>query len=416
MDNQIIESRLLASNPNAPGVPYVSINRPKRILLIEPGYKAKYPPLGLMKISTYHKLRGDEIVFYKGTSAAIRDQAWDIIYITTLFTFLWNMTIETIKFYQRNKLKNIDIKVGGILASLLQKDVEYETGIKPHFGLWDEVDRLPPDYSLIDGVYNYYTNNASIGYTTKGCKNQCDFCAVPRLEPDFVPYIDLEPQIHPGKKDLLLLDNNVLASPEFPRIVEDIYNQGFKKGAMLGKAHRYVDFNQGVEAKRLTEEKLELLSSLALKPLRIAFDNIKLEKLYTEKVRLAHKYQINRLSNYILFNHNDTPDDFYRRLQINIELNEELGSNIFSFPMKYVPLDARDRKYIGPNWTRTQLRGIQCILHATHGVVGPKRPFFEKAFGKDADEFKYIIEQPEEIIFHRENMKSYIEDVLIPCP
>lgn len=74
--------------------------------------------------------------------------------------------------------------------------------------------------------------------------------------------------------------------------------------------------------------------------------------------------------------------------------------------MKYVPLDAKDRKHVGPNWTKTQLRGIQCILHATQGVVGPKRPFFETAFGKNVDEFKYIIEQPEEVIFHRELMRQ----------
>jgi len=76
--------------------------------------------------------------------------------------------------------------------------------------------------------------------------------------------------------------------------------------------------------------------------------------------------------------------------------------------MKYVPLDAKDRKYIDPNWTKKQLRGIQCILHATHGVVGPRKPFFETAFGEDAEEFKYIIEQPEEMIFHREKMITYI--------
>ena len=54
-----------------------------------------------------------------------------------------------------------------------------------------------------------------------------------------------------------------------------------------------------------------------------------------------------------------------------------------------------------------QLRGIQCILHATHGVVGPRRGFFEEAFGKDVEEFKYIIEQPEEHIFYREKMKPF---------
>ena len=391
-----------------PSGPYPILRKPRRVLLVEPAYKVKYPPLGLMKISTYHKLRGDGVVFYKGTSAAVRDQNWDIIYITTMFTFQWKRTIETIKFYQRGKQKNKkNITVGGILASLLQKDVENETGITPHFGLWEEVDRLEPDYELADGIYEYYTNNASIGYMTKGCVNRCPYCAVPQLEPEFVPFISLEKQIDQNKKDLILLDNNVLASPEFSNIVKEIKKNGFQKGATFGKAHRYVDFNQGVEARLLTEEKMELLSQLSLKPLRIAFDNIKLEKLYIKKVRLAHKYGVRHLSNYILFNYDDTPTDFYRRLQTNIELNEELGLSIFSFPMKYIPLDAKDRKYVGLNWTKTQLRGVQCILHATHGVVGPKRPFFEKAFGKDTDEFKYIIEQPEENIFYRENMTPY---------
>jgi hypothetical protein len=142
-------------------VPNMILQKPKRVLLIEPAYKVKYQPLGLMKISTYHKSRGDEVVFYKGTSAAVRDQDWDIIYITSMFTFQWKRTIETIQFYQRGKQKTKNnVKVGGILGSLLQKDVESETGIRPHFGLWDEVDRLTPDYSLTSGIYQYYTNNA----------------------------------------------------------------------------------------------------------------------------------------------------------------------------------------------------------------------------------------------------------------
>ena len=231
--------------------PNIIISRPKRVLLVEPSYKVKYPPLGLMKISTYHKLQGDDVVFYKGTSAKIRDQKWDIIYITTLFTFQWKTTIETIKYYQRNKLNNSNIKVGGILASLLKSDIVRETGIIPHFGLWEEVDRLKPDYALINGVYEYYTNNASIGYMTKGCINHCSYCAVHRLEPDFVPFIPLEQQLDSNKKDLILLDNNVLASREFPRIVDEIKKNGFQKGAKFGRAYRYVDFNQGIDARLL---------------------------------------------------------------------------------------------------------------------------------------------------------------------
>jgi len=355
-------------------------------------------------------MRGDEVVFYRGTNASIRDQNWDVIYITTLFTFLWKSTIETIKFYQRNRTNIKSIKVGGILASLLQDDVEAETGIRTHFGLWGKVDRLPPDYNLADGMYEYWKNNASFAYMTKGCPNRCSFCAVSKLEPEYVHFIPLKHQLNSNKKDLILLDNNVLASKDFSQIINEIKECGFVKGAMYGNAHRIVDFNQGLDARLLTEEKMELLSQLPMEPLRIAFDDIKLEKLYVEKVRLAHKYGIKHLSNYILFNYRDTPDDFYERLRINIELNAELGLSIFSFPMRYIPLDAKDRRYVSPKWNSTQLRGVQCILHATRGVVGPRKPFFERAFGKTAEEFRYIIEQPEELIFHREKMMPYREE------
>jgi len=385
----------------------IQVKKPKRVLLVEPAYKAKYPPLGLMKISTYHKRRGDEVVFYKGTRAEVRDQDWDMIYIATMFTYQWKATLHTIKFYHRNK-QGAPLKVGGVLASLLADDLEQETGIRPHVGLFDDVDRLPPDYHLFDGVYEYPVHDASIGYTTRGCIRHCPFCAVSDLEPEYVPYIPLKNQIDSTKKDLILLDNNVLASDEFPRIVREIKECDFQKGAKFNGKLRRVDFNQGVDARLVTDEKMKLLSEIAIHPLRIAFDHIELKDLYVEKIRLARKYGIRHLSNYILYNFNDTPEDFYERLEINIELNEKLGLSIFSFPMRYIPLNAKTRGHIdNPHWTHRQLRGVHCILHASRGVVGPKRSFFEAAFGKDADEFKYIIEQPEEHIFYRDRMKLY---------
>ena len=383
-------------------------SRPIKVLLVEPFYKAKYPPLGLMKISTYHRRRGDEVVFYKGTSAEVRDRAWDIIYIATMFTYQWRGVIDTIRFYQRHK-GGARIVVGGILASLLPDELEAETGIRPHVGLWHDVDRLPPDYSLFDGSHQYGVGDASIAYTTRGCIRRCAFCAVPRLEPDFVPYIPLAPQIDSSKKDLILLDNNALASSDFSRIINDIRNAGFERGARFNGKLRRVDFNQGVDARLLNEDHMRLLSTIAIHPLRIAFDHINLKDTYIRKVRLAHKYGIAHLSNYVLYNFKDTPEDFYQRLRINVELNEELGLSIFSFPMRYMPLDAKVRGYVeNPHWTKEQLRGVQCILHATRGVVGPRRSFFERAFGKDASEFKYIIAQPEEHIFYRDKMKPYV--------
>ena len=72
--------------------------------------------------------------------------------------------------------------------------------------------------------------------------------------------------------------------------------------------------------------------------------------------------------------------------------------------MKFIPLfgeDAKDRKYIGPKWNRKYIRAIQSVLNVTKGIVAPGRSFFEKAFGKDIDEFHELLYMPETYIVYR---------------
>lgn len=172
------------------------------VLLVEPDYKNKYPPLGLMKISAYHKLKGDKVIFVKGKSAELRNLQWDRIYITTLFTFHWKKTIDTIFYYLRNTENRHNIYVGGILSTLLYNELieinELQSitilrGLLDRPGILGEddiiVDRLTPDYDIIDISKNEYLNyeykikNAYITSTTKGCIRKCKFCAVKTLEP-----------------------------------------------------------------------------------------------------------------------------------------------------------------------------------------------------------------------------------------
>ena len=360
------------------------------ILLIEPNYKCKQPPLGLMKISYFHKnIMHDYVRFTKGgLPSELAGTKWDRVYVTSLFTFEWKATIEAIE-YAKTLVDSIDkVSVGGIAATMLPKQIYEETGIMPVCGLLglpgDEcIDQIVPDYSMLDDVdYVYPFNDAYFLSATKGCGNKCGFCAVQTLEPTFVPYIDIREKIRAideefgPKKDLILMDNNVLRSPRFNDIIDDIIAAGFAKGATYknprtGKVvQRYVDFNQGLDALFLNEAKAKRLGEIALKPARVAFDHIEDRDIYERALRLCAKNGITELSNYVLYNsedfggkgkkyHADTPEDLYDRMRITLDLKDEINSELpddcekvaaFSFPMRYIPLSAHERGYVGSMW------------------------------------------------------------------
>ena len=550
----------------------------RNILLIEPNYQNKYPPIGLMKISTYHRMIGDEITFFKGNlsdfvlqkfyerslfklrrvskkinwkshSKSVKQfiktkdrkyleninlskvklievekclskyfdiikrrkyteyPKYDRVYVTTLFTFYWAITVQTIKFAKRFTKNESDLYVGGVMASLLTKEIEIETGIRPITGLLDQpglldksgrgkniiIDNLPLDYSILDEIdYKYPTDSAYFTFMTKGCTRKCSFCSVPKLEPTYKPKIETIEKFKEIKKtfgeqrNLLLMDNNVLASPFFSEIVQEIKDMGFEKGAtyiepnqleiaienlrkgfndrafikrgfhlihdmksrIRGKNRelynnilesndlmnledaskqklfrvythiaplyekyrnknprlRYVDFNQGTDARYVTDEIMQRISELPIRPLRIAFDYIGLKETYIQAVELAAKYGITNLSNYILYNFNDSPDDLYERLKINVDLNQRLNLRIFSFPMKYIPLfgeEAKGREYVGKKWNKKFIRSIQSILNVTKGIVAPGKDLFNRAFGTTLNDFHHLLFMPEEYIIYR---------------
>lgn len=431
----------------------------RNILLIEPDYKNKYPPLGLMKISYFHKhIMHDYVRFTKGKlSSELEKIKWDHIYVTTLFTFEWASTIKAIN-YAKTLVDSVDqITVGGIAATMLPDDIFKDTGIHPVTGLLnapgklglpgDEcIDQIVPDYSILDDVdYQYPFRNAYFLSATKGCGNKCGFCAVQTLEPTFIPYIDIKEKIAAidkefgPKKDLLLMDNNVLRSPNFNQIIDDIIAAGFSKGATYvnpktGKTvRRYVDFNQGLDALFLNEAKAKRLGEIALRPARIAFDHIEDRDIYERALRLCADNGISELSNYVLYNSEDfggkgrkyaadTPADLYDRMRITLDLRDDINKNLsddkkvaaFSFPMRYIPLSAHERGYVGSKWNAKYLRAVQCMLIPTQGKGVGSRSFFEADFGKNSDDFVRFLAMPDKLIAARgqfnENSRGHKDD------
>lgn len=417
----------------------------KNILLIEPGYKNKYPPLGLMKIAQYHGPRGkrDHVRFIKGEDKTALATAWDRIYVTTLFSFEFQRISDSIDFALQAANGHAEkVFVGGIAASLMHEKFVAEPkwrGVRFIKGLLAQppaialrlddfaeelyaddvsgiaIEDLIPDYSILEQIsYRYPVNDAYFTYASRGCIRKCSFCGVPKLEGDQRDTASLSflvrgvDELYGPKKDLTLMDNNVVASSRFKEIIAEIRDLGFVPGAKLMRGRipvqRRVDFNQGVDARILCKDPMYLreLSTICLKPLRIAFDHLGLRKPYEQAIRYAHHFGLHDLSNYMLYNFHDSPADLYLRMRLNVELNEELGIRIWSFPMRYQPTDLPNRSHIGEKWTRYQLRSMQIILQATHGVVSGAPQFFKRAFGETEAAFHDLLLWPHKFTFNRD--------------
>ncbi len=419
----------------------------RNILLIEPDYKNKYPPLGLMKIAQYHGPHGkrDRVRFVKGQDRSVLTQAWDRIYVTTLFSFEYPKIAQTIDFALQVAHGQADkVFVGGIAASLMHERFIEERrwqGVRFIKGLLSDapavalqldefaeelyaddvagkpIEDLIPDYAILDQVtYRYPVRDAYFAYTSRGCIRKCHFCGVPKLEgmqrdtDSLTGVVQSIDALYGPKKDLILMDNNVVASPRFREIIAEIRDLGFTPGAKLTRpgartpVQRRVDFNQGVDARILCKDPMYLreLATICLRPLRIAFDHLGVRKPYEQAVRYAHEFGLTELSNYMLYNFHDGPSDLFERMRLNVTLNEELGVRIWSFPMRYQPTDRPDRGHIGQRWTRYQLRSMQIILQATHGVVSGEPEFFKRAFGDTAQDYERILALPHDFIFNRD--------------
>ena len=192
---------------------------------------SNYPNLALMKLSAAHKANGDNVDWYNPFDT------YDIVYLSKIFSFTND--------YQYPIVNAQLVKRGG-------------TGYDYTTTLPVEIDSLQPDYSLYPSI----DNRTAYGFLTRGCVRHCKWCIVPKKEGFIKPYMNIEQIAVNGRDKVVLMDNNVLA-----------IDYGLEQIEKIAKLGIHVDFNQGLDARLVTEDVAQLLAKTKwIKRIRLACD------------------------------------------------------------------------------------------------------------------------------------------------
>lgn len=259
-----------------------------------------FPNLALMKLSAYHKASGDTVDWYEPLFGH-----YDKVYMSKVFTF----TSDYEYFIDADEV----IK-GGTGYKLYDK-------VLP-----EEVDRTFPDYT----IYPQY--DFAIGFLTRGCIRKCPWCVVPKKEGALKPYCDWRSIKRADSDKIVFMDNNVLASEYGIEQMKSMVGQDVK-----------IDFNQGLDARLITDEIAKLLSQLKwIRFIRLACDTSQMIPILEQAVQRLEKYGVKPYRVFVYTLIQDI-DEAYQR----IKALDKLGVEPYAQPYRDF-----ETNYVNPDHKR----------------------------------------------------------------
>lgn len=238
-----------------------------------------YPNLPLMKISAYHKKKGDIVEWYE----PLFSKHCNIVYMSKVFSFTpdYMYPINADKIIKGGSGYCINVVEGKEIFDKT-KDIE----------LPPEIEHIYPDYSI------YNIKDTAYGFLTRGCPRGCLFCHVARKEGKCSHKVADLKEFWKGQKYIELLDPNILACKEWKDLLQQLID-----------SKAYVNFNQGLDIRMMTKEKAEMLNKIKIKGIHFAWDRYEDKKIIIPKLKLFR--QISKISNhnlqvYVLCNFNTT--------------------------------------------------------------------------------------------------------------
>ena len=193
-----------------------------------------YPNLALMKISAWHKAKGDTVEW------CLPICHYDIVYQAKVFDETYSPDIDYIP--------------------LADKVIKGGTGYGLDNKLPDEIEHIYPDYS----IYEHITTDTAYGFLTRGCPRGCQFCIVAGKEGRKSYKVADLSEFWRGQKHIELLDPNILACKEHPDLLQQVVD-----------SKAWVNFNQGLDIRFTNEQNIALLNQIKVKEIHFAWDNPK---------------------------------------------------------------------------------------------------------------------------------------------
>lgn len=271
-----------------------------------------FPNLALMKLSAYHRARGDEVFFNFPLAQGGK------VYVSCVFP--WNAR------YANGRFPAGTVRGG--------------SGLDLHSELPAEIEHIMPDYSL-------YPMDFSMGFTSRGCPRRCPWCIVPEKEGNIRATASIYEFWDRRYNKIILLDNNLLASPNWRSIVTCLIAEGLE-----------VDFNQGLDIRLVDKEVVSYLKHVKARQLRFAFDDICYESSVRKGIELLTKQGIpsRKLSFYVLVGFNDDAEDAVERMRILHSYNVDV------YPMIYKGANGKEP-------TRKIVQVDDIFWHGSHANV-----------------------------------------------
>ena len=248
-----------------------------------------FPNLALMKLSAYHKAKGDNVEWWNGL------KHYDRVYQSKVFDDTYTRPFEWVV----NADEVIKVGNGYDLKSILP----------------DEIEHTYPDYAL-------YGTGKAYGFLTRGCPRHCPFCIVGDKEGLISHQVADLDEFWRGQKEVVLIDPNITASKECEKLFDDLIN-----------TKSWIEFNQGIDVRLLTDKGADQIDKMKIRMLHFAWDNYEF-KTY-EKLKairpLLHK-RGRELRVYVLTNYNTTHEQDLERVYKLKELDYDPYVMIYDKP------------------------------------------------------------------------------------